>query len=97
LYDLNNGLLNLLLKWLGIHELPGFTQAWEEDYPNDFRESISPKPRLQLPDNQFLASSYQQVFSDRYGFIPNLSTLDLFFNEGPQALTIIRKSRIEEV
>lgn len=29
---------------------------------------------------------YVQVFDDRYGFIPNLSILDLIFNEGPNAL-----------
>ncbi len=28
---------------------------------------------------------YQQVFNDRYGFISNLSILDLLFCEGPQA------------
>jgi hypothetical protein len=94
LYELNTELLKLMLKWLRINEIPDFTQAWEEDYACDFRQSISPKKRLQLPDNQFRASPYQQVFSDRYGFIPNLSIIDLLFNEGPQALTVLRKSMV---
>ena len=28
---------------------------------------------------------YHQIFSDKHGFIPNLSILDLLFHEGPNA------------
>lgn len=33
--------------------------------------------------------TYVQVFDDRHGFIPNLSILDLLFNEGPNALNYL--------
>ncbi len=33
---------------------------------------------------------YYQVFTDRKGFIPNLSVMDLLFNEGPASLDVIR-------
>jgi hypothetical protein len=35
------------------------------------------------------STSYVQVFSDRFGFQPHLSILDLVFNEGPAASRIL--------
>lgn len=37
---------------------------------------------------------YHQVFEDRHGFIPGVSTLDLLFNEGPAALDYIQNLKI---
>jgi len=33
---------------------------------------------------------YYQVFSDRFGFVPNLSVIDLIFNEGLGATSILK-------
>lgn len=33
---------------------------------------------------------YLQVFEEKYGFLPNLSILDLLFNEGPQTLHYLK-------
>lgn len=33
---------------------------------------------------------YHQVFQDKKGFLPNLSILDLMFNEGPNAINYLR-------
>ena len=35
---------------------------------------------------QFAFDSYTQVFGLKHGFIPNLSILDLLFNEGPNSI-----------
>jgi len=39
--------------------------------------------------------SYTQVFSGKHGFIPNLSILDLLFNEGPNALNYLENQTLK--
>jgi hypothetical protein len=39
--------------------------------------------------------SYTQVFDDKYGFINNLSILDLLFNEGKFAMDYLKNQKIE--
>lgn len=37
------------------------------------------------PNDFEMVSNYNQVFSEKNGFLPNLSIIDLVFNEGPSA------------
>jgi len=39
-------------------------------------------------------SKYNQVFESKYGFIPNLSILDLLFNQGPNATTYLEAQEL---
>ena len=68
-----------------------FTAVYEKEPNTDknHRHLISPKPPL-----HFKCPEYQQVFGDRHGFIPNLSILDLLFNEGPNAVGILKNATI---
>ena len=51
---------------------------------DDFREVIRPKkPAL---DAMFSPKSYYQVYEHKHGFLPNMSVLDLLFNEGNEAI-----------
>ena len=50
----------------------------------DFREVINAKHPL--PDAEFEAKPYWQVFQHKHGFLPNLSILDLLFNMGPESI-----------
>jgi hypothetical protein len=93
LFEWNNNLLQFVLQVIGIPILPEMTTSYNSIRENclDFRNTIHPKPRLMQPDPAFSAIPYQQVFQERYGFMPNLSIVDLLFNEGPVAVEVLRK------
>lgn len=63
-----------------------------EDFEN-FREVISPKNKLL--NHQFPNEKYTQVFSEKTGFVPNLSILDLLFNEGPNSFNIMANCTVK--
>ena len=44
-----------------------------------------------------IASEYTQVFTEKYGFVPNLSILDLLFNEGPNSYTHLKAGKFTKV
>lgn len=46
---------------------------------------------LVLSPSNYILTPYWQVFSVKLGFLPNLSILDLLFNEGPQAQLLIHR------
>ena len=50
----------------------------------DFREAI--RPKNPLPDEGFAPRPYYQVYAARHGFLPNMSVIDLLFNEGPEGI-----------
>ena len=53
----------------------------------DYRQKIHPKqPNLDVS----AGVKYIQVFEDKLGFFPNLSVLDLVFNEGPNAIVLLK-------
>ncbi len=56
------------------------------DQWDDLRNTISPKPHRSKPDPGFTPHPYPQIFSDRLGFLPNLSTLDMLFCCGPESV-----------
>jgi hypothetical protein len=87
LIDLNEALQQELLKLLKLKINYTFTTEYKKEYTeaNDLRELISPKISLEK-DKIFTPTPYWQVFEPRHGFIPNLSIVDLLFNQGSKAL-----------
>lgn len=57
----------------------------------DLRETIHPKRADRVLESLQLEKPYFQVFSRKYGFIPNLSIMDLLFNEGPDSILFLKK------
>ena len=58
----------------------------------DLSASIHPKKKFEHRHFLFHPVRYHQVFADRHGFQPDLSILDLLFNEGPNAPGILKRS-----
>jgi len=94
LLDWNFGLLDRLFSLAGItvsyQRTENFIKPDSEKYL-DLRDSIHPKKRRQKSDSGFAPSPYFQVFSEKLGFIPDLSFIDLLFNEGSDAVYLCRK------
>ena len=95
LIDFNSGIQEVVLKAINSKPEIKYTESYVKsgetaEGTDDFRYSIHPKLHKQRIDNDFLAAHYHQVFNDRTEFTPNLSILDLLFNEGPQTLTVLR-------
>ena len=90
LIDLNEVLAEKINALLKIKPNINKTQKYEKSYDatDDFRKIISPKKDISL-DKDFSPKSYKQVFDNKYDFIPNLSIVDLLFNQGPSALDYI--------
>jgi len=89
LFDWNLHLLKILLNLCRIESVPLVTTFWERESIYDFRNSINPKKRLNRSDPNFTPNPYPQVFGERFGFLPNLSIIDLLFNTGPLVKTYL--------
>lgn len=88
LVDYNEELRVLICRLLDIQPLVIYTDRFVKTVPEgmmDFRETIHPKPIRQKPDPDFKALPYYQVFSEKYGFLENLSIVDLLFNMGNES------------
>ena len=90
LLDYNRAILEVCLKWLKMPNNTILTADYEHtpDCP-DYRNTIHPKTSHQAPDEHFVAQPYTQVFDERFGFIPNLSIIDLAMNCGPESKDVL--------
>lgn len=86
LFDFNFSLFELVLKKLKLNVEVAFTKEFHPSYEmDDFRPMYGRnfKENIEFP-------RYIQVFEDRVGFHPNLSIIDLLFNEGPSSAEYLK-------
>ncbi len=92
LFDLNMKAHEVICAALEIEKQTMLTTGFENVPENtiNLREKITPKKAES--DEAFQPVEYTQVFSERSKFVPDLSILDLLFNEGPNSYLILESS-----
>lgn len=87
------------IQWLQKQLKASFDEHFAEEYIEVYKDGVidlRDKMRVSTEVKDINSPAYYQLFSDRNGFLPNLSMLDLLFSEGPHSLDWI-KANIEEV
>lgn len=98
LFDFNEELRMLILGLLRIN-LPEivYTESYQTEFQSaelDLRETIHPKKDWMQIDARFKSMPYYQVFDQKFGFVDNMSIIDLLFNMGNESQLILAKSNI---
>jgi hypothetical protein len=101
LFDLNMNLLKFFIEKTGLcvdlritedYSKEGIviSEQGKEAIYDDLREKIHPKRPNAILAELGLEKPYFQVFSWKYGFMPDLSIMDLLFNEGPDSILYLK-------
>ena len=88
LLDLNFKIISIINDCLQLEIPIQKTLEYKLNSENDFRNLVNAKNT-----QNYLLKKYTQVFDDKYGFISNLSILDLLFNEGPNTLEYLENHK----
>lgn len=88
LFDLNLQLNDKILSLLKINKNLKYNDSYNKDVLHRF--DIHAKKESDIQYNP-----YYQVFKDKFGFMSNLSILDLLFNTGPAALSVLANNVIK--
>ena len=99
LVDWNRLVMETLLDAIGFSIPINFTAGFEKEVKgkNDLRQIISPKVGNKGLIDPKSFPKYFQPFSDRHGFIPNQSIIDLLFNLGPDSLDYLQQCAKEQI
>ena len=99
LFELDMQIIRFFLKKTRIEADIRLTEEYVPPVPvvlhahqpvRDYREILHPKRPDTVLKDLGLEKPYYQVFAQKYGFIPNLSIMDLLFNEGPDSILYLK-------
>lgn len=85
LWDLDMSIIAYFMQKIGLKTVILPTADYAPEHVD-----IHPKRPNSILCDLGLERPYYQVFSGKFGFIPNLSVMDLLFNEGPGAIDYLR-------
>lgn len=88
LWDFNIEIQAKMLELLDLQVDIQLTKEYKVDFDEnvlDARNSIHPKKETDTGS----LKNYYQVFEQRFGFIPNLSSIDLLFNMGNESILVL--------
>lgn len=92
LWELNIEIIRFFLRKTGIEAriIPTAEFAPKGSQERDYREIIHPKRPNSILEELGIKKPYFQVFSGKYGFVHDLSIMDLLFNEGPDSILFLK-------
>ena len=88
LWDFNTEIQSKMIELLDLRVDIQLTKEYKVDFDEnvlDARNSIHPKKENDIGSFK----TYYQVFEQRFGFIPNLSSIDLLFNMGNESILVL--------
>lgn len=92
LFKLNQQLFTVLCECIGIdtplNETSSFIKQYNPSEAIDLRYLARAKKPFLIANSEYI-----QVFGDKHGYLPNLSILDLLFNEGPNTLNYLEQEK----
>lgn len=92
LMEFNLNIFNILCEIIGIDiEVSHTTEFEKKPEIDDLRILVNAKRK-----STFKCEKYTQVHEANHSFLPNLSVLDLLFNEGPNTLTYLENAEVFE-
>lgn len=95
-YELLTDFCTASIHWVKAQLRLSFGESFADTFEKEPLELEDNRDEvLRKKDSSFLP--YQQVFQDRYGFLPNLSVLDALFTEGPHVWPLLVSPKEKEM
>lgn len=94
LLDFNEEIRRTVCNLIGLEPHIEYSSSYSEPAPGetDLRDVIHPKKRKAETILPVQPKPYYQVFSEKYGFQPDLSIIDLLMNMGPESILILQNA-----